>query len=264
MFDALKKLFAGKNTASPGKRPAIEKCPDCQAESGELHDLFCTKERCPFCGGQLMSCDCIGTVLNLSPIEQQAVDESFDDSAPPLSEIMERWRGTLAAKGRIPFEAYPDDPIRAAHRGDIAALKVFLANGFLPNTGNEAGYTCLMGAARGGCLEAIRFLLSNGAKVTQSDNRGYTALHWAVAQPDGMPERQIASIRALLGAGADLNAKGLEGGTPLMEAAWFGCRDSVKELILRGANPHLRDDKGRSAGDLASLRGHRALLELLN
>jgi len=245
----------------------VETCPDCGVKTGELHDLFCTKERCPFCGGQLITCNCIGGVLKLSDNERSAVDEYRDDSIPPLSGIMQRWRDALANKGRVPFEAFPDDPIRAAHRGDVTAVQRFLDDGFPPNAGNEVGYTALMGAARGASLDVIRFLLSHGAQAALADKRGYTALHWAVAQPETQPARgassQVACLRALLHAGADPNARNEDGLTPLMNAAWFGCRDSVQELLRCGADPLVRDNKGRSAMGLASVRRHKDIEELL-
>jgi len=33
-------------------------CPDCGAEQGEFHQTGCDIEQCPYCGGQLISCDC--------------------------------------------------------------------------------------------------------------------------------------------------------------------------------------------------------------
>ena len=79
-------------------------CPDCLANVGELHELFCLKERCPFCGGQLMTCGCISTVLQLNPDEQKAVDEYVDDEVEPLHGIIERWKAAVNKKGRIPFK----------------------------------------------------------------------------------------------------------------------------------------------------------------
>jgi hypothetical protein len=84
------------------------RCPDCETPEGEPHALFCTKERCPFCGGQLASCGCIHQVLMLAAEEQQAVDEYLDDSVEPLRGIMKRWEEALNRKGRVPYIVYPN------------------------------------------------------------------------------------------------------------------------------------------------------------
>ena len=36
----------------------LKNCHDCDAEPGEAHKGGCDTERCPFCGGQLIGCDC--------------------------------------------------------------------------------------------------------------------------------------------------------------------------------------------------------------
>lgn len=33
------------------------RCGDCGAKMGEYHKLYCDIQRCPICGGQLLSCD---------------------------------------------------------------------------------------------------------------------------------------------------------------------------------------------------------------
>ncbi len=81
----------------------MEICSDCRCEEGQLHDMFCTKERCPFCGGQLVSCGCISKVLDLNADEQEALDEYIDDSVDPLKSINRRWVKALNRKGRVPF-----------------------------------------------------------------------------------------------------------------------------------------------------------------
>ena len=78
------------------------RCPDCEAPEGELHALFCTQERCPFCGGQLASCGCMHQVLTLNEEERKAVEEYIDDSVEPLRGIMKRWQDALTRKGRVP------------------------------------------------------------------------------------------------------------------------------------------------------------------
>ena len=81
----------------------MSNCGDCGRERGSLHDMFCTKETCPFCFGQLASCRCIHVVLKLSDSESTAVDEYVDDFVDPLKTIIERWKDALNEKGRIPF-----------------------------------------------------------------------------------------------------------------------------------------------------------------
>lgn len=78
-------------------------CNDCGCNEGQLHELFCLRERCPFCGGQLVVCGCMSSVLKLSPDEQRVVDEYIDDSVEPLLGINERWVSALNRKGRVPF-----------------------------------------------------------------------------------------------------------------------------------------------------------------
>ena len=35
-----------------------DRCPDCDAGPGEVHEIGCDIEQCPYCGHQLISCDC--------------------------------------------------------------------------------------------------------------------------------------------------------------------------------------------------------------
>ncbi len=75
-----------------------EICPVCGVLEGEEHLLGCVVEVCPWCEGQLNSCNC--------RFEQLEVDEIVDE------EQLEVFEDMLSAKGRIPFAkdhkpAYP-------------------------------------------------------------------------------------------------------------------------------------------------------------
>jgi len=91
------------------------------------------------------------------------------------------------------------------------------------------------------------FLLKNGAKPdTLRSPAGRTALHVAAAYYACEP-----LCEALLKAGADINARTNDGATPLMLAANSAKLRLVKWLIQKGADPLLKDKKGKTAYDYA-------------
>ena len=91
------------------------------------------------------------------------------------------------------------------------------------------------------------FLLNNGANPdTLRTPAGRTALHVAAAY-----YACETLCEALLNAGADINARTNDGATPLMLAANSAKLRLVKWLIQKGADPLLKDKKGKTAYDYA-------------
>ena len=66
-----------------------EICPACHAESGENHELGCPVEICPWCGGQLVHCDCRFEQLGLDALTTEAELTQFET--------------LLEERGRIPY-----------------------------------------------------------------------------------------------------------------------------------------------------------------
>ncbi|MEC4734969.1 MAG: ankyrin repeat domain-containing protein [Wolbachia endosymbiont of Halictus tumulorum] len=71
------------------------------------------------------------------------------------------------------------------------------------------------------------------------------------------------TVGVLLGAGADVNAKGRDECTALHLAASYGCKEIVEVLIRAEADVNLRDKSGCTALHLATGYGHKEIVEVL-
>jgi hypothetical protein len=80
-----------KATVQDGQR-----CPACSVSAGEEHIMGCPVEICPWCGGQLVHCNCRFTRLH-----KEKLDGDHD-----LDELFRQ----LSAKGRIPFAPQGQTP----------------------------------------------------------------------------------------------------------------------------------------------------------
>ena len=79
-----------------------KKCHDCGCVHGELHMPGCDVERCPFCEGQLISCDCAVELLGLEG-DEDVYENGLND------EQSERWEAMLKEKGLVPYQS-PHQP----------------------------------------------------------------------------------------------------------------------------------------------------------
>jgi hypothetical protein len=129
---------------------------------------------------------------------------------------------------------------------------------------NEAGHSPLMAGATKENPEIVRLLLAAGARVDEvSPENEYSPLHWALHHPPEDQERVLKVVELLVEHGADTNAIGHNGVTPLMLAAWFGAERAVAFLLRNGATPAARDVKGRTATEMAEQRGHNRIKRML-
>jgi hypothetical protein len=64
-------------------------CPACYAVTGEVHELGCPVELCPWCGGQLIHCACRYDQLGLDAISSE--------------EELLQFEVILEERGRIPY-----------------------------------------------------------------------------------------------------------------------------------------------------------------
>lgn len=85
-----------------------------------------------------------------------------------------------------------------------------------------------------------RTLIRYGADVNIKDNEGFTPLHLAAARGD------ISSVKMLLDAGADHDAKTDEGDSVVYAAAYWSHPVVIRELLRRGANPLISNRRGKT------------------
>jgi ankyrin repeat protein len=105
-------------------------------------------------------------------------------------------------------------------------------------------------------LDFIRFLLKSGADPNFG-GCATTPLICTISRQD------FQILNLLLEAGACLNTRAEEGWSPLMEASFIGCLDTIKLLTKLGANLNAKTNDGETALDIAKRMNHVACYSFL-
>jgi ankyrin repeat protein len=122
-----------------------------------------------------------------------------------------------------------------------------------------APITATMFLAQTERVASMRALLDAGAKVDETDDDGVTLLGWAVIA------NRLDMARLLIERGADVNHVDKKGMMPLLYAASIDFGDAaVMELLLKsGARPRAATSEGLTALDLARRYNHTSLLPVI-
>jgi ankyrin repeat protein len=120
-----------------------------------------------------------------------------------------------------------------------------------------AGDSAVSKAVKSGDLAAVRKLVAAKADVNAASGDGSTPLLWAAAASDG------AMARALIAAGAKVDVANRYGVTPLLHAARLGDAPMMDLLLKAGANPSLAHTEGETPLMAASRSGNVDAVKLL-
>jgi ankyrin repeat protein len=161
----------------------------------------------------------------------------------------------LARKPRL-------DIFEAAATGDLDRTRQLLAEDpARANAFASDGFHPIGLAAFFKRREVVDLLLERGADPAppSANPQAFTALHSAAASDAGT--RDMAIVRALVEAGAPVNARSGSGTTPLHTAAFLGDADVAELLLSRGGDPRIASNDGKTPIDLAREKGHTELAE---
>lgn len=154
----------------------------------------------------------------------------------------------------------------AALLGNIEICRLLLKEGADKEACNDGGLNPLMAAIQAGHEDIVSFLIKSGAEVDPvvhsvidypPFNRISTPLYIATQKED------VAVIKQLLNAKADVNAQAGNGWTPLKAASYTGNEELVKLFLKSGADVNIADVTNYTPLMNAAGRNHESIVRLL-
>lgn len=183
------------------------------------------------------------------------------ETAPPSERVCTEFRAAIdKALATAPSSLEINNLLfDAARKGCVPPLMRLLEAGASPLARDREGDTALAAAARAGRGAVVETLLSAAkpeerGQIDMPDARGSTPLMLAIHNG------RRPAARALLAAGARVDAINAQGETALSEAAYAADEDLADLLLQKGASPDTLDRYGKSPICYAGARGASRLV----
>jgi cytohesin len=148
-------------------------------------------------------------------------------------------------------------------RQEEVVIELLIAKGVDVNAKDKYGQTPLDVAINYGRGEITDLLRKHGGKTGEELKGGEPVAEAAKPEPptaeapdisihEAALKGNIEAVKQHLAGGADVNAKNVDGWTPLHEAAFGGRKEIVELLISNGADVNAKGESGRTPLDLAT------------
>lgn len=188
---------------------------------------------------------------------------ALDMIQSPACTLLSDREALPALSGKPATTTTIDDLVNAVYARRGGLIKSLLARDINVNSRNQQGESPLRAAIERGDHNTVKDLIAAGANVNEvlpGQERITLLMH-------AMDRRSYAAdkIRALIAAGAKLEARDASGKTPLMYAAIADDSQAARVLLHSGADLTAIDNKGQTAENYASLMhgGRSNILRLL-
>jgi ankyrin repeat protein len=161
-------------------------------------------------------------------LDQRLIRAAKANDAGAVAELI-RAGGSVNAKDALRDSAF----LYAGAEGFNEVLQLTLAAGADVRSTNRFGGTALIPASEHGHVDTVKILIAAGVPVNHVNRLGWTALQEAILLNDGGP-RQQGVVRQLLDAGADPSIRDPRGRSALENAERLGFGAIAKLIRERG------------------------------
>ena len=145
--------------------------------------------------------------------------------------------------------------------GNPEIMAVLIQAGAKLNAADETGMTPLANCAHSSDIEknlaCMRLLIDAGADINRQECRGIPPIYWTCCHSG------IGLLRMLIDAGANVNLSDQSGMTPLHCAAMDKNPEAIRLLLAAGADPAAKDAAGKTPRDYAKGREGQEARDIL-
>ncbi|TDL37908.1 ankyrin repeat domain-containing protein [Arthrobacter nitrophenolicus] len=168
------------------------------------------------------------SVAEQAQLDQELIAAAKANNVPLVAALIGRG-GNVNAKDAIQDSAF----LYAGAEGLNEVLRLTLAAGADASSINRYGGTALIPASEHGHVETVQILIAAGVPVNHVNNLGWTAMQEAILLNNGGP-RQLEVVRLLLDVGADPDIRDPKGRTALQNADRLGFAEIAALIRSRG------------------------------